>query len=214
MAASHDHKDSVGQKGTAQASNPHNNQTKTKHRGPFPSRLITRPFRIIQQAWNDYRSGRNMRMRTTPEQTSEAGGDQHREEEKNTSKQSEDQEIPMSATQGSSPNNYYHENPSASTARRHRGALVEHWVHQGGEWPWRIEQVVHRDSSENVRGIWVLEAKDLHAMRWETQGRPGRRIPVTVPQPQWPFPLSRKKEDDEDESSAKEPDELMAWLRR
>ncbi|KAI0817104.1 hypothetical protein GGR55DRAFT_619057 [Xylaria sp. FL0064] len=76
------------------------------------------------------------------------------------------------------------------------------------------QQVVHRDSSENVRGIWVLEAKDLLAMHWETQGRPGRRVPATVSQPQWPFPLSRKREDGEDGSSAKEPDELMAWLRR
>ncbi|KAI1352387.1 hypothetical protein F5Y01DRAFT_324325 [Xylaria sp. FL0043] len=214
MEASHDHKDSAGQRATAQASNRHNNQTKTKHGRAFPTRLVAWPFRITQQAWKDYRSGRNMRMRTTQEQASEAGGDQHSEEEKDTNKQSNDQEIPMSAIQGSPPSNYHHENPSASRAQPRRGAVVEHWVHQGGEWPWRIEQVVHRDSSENVRGIWVLEAKDLHAMRWETKDRPGRRIPATVPQPQWPFPLSRKKEDGEDESSAKEPDELMAWLRR
>ncbi|KAI8946052.1 hypothetical protein F4801DRAFT_583809 [Xylaria longipes] len=92
--------------------------------------------------------------------------------------------------------------------------VIESWVHKGGEWPWRIEQIVHRDSSENLLGIWVLEVKDPHAVYWEKQDRPGRRIPATVPQAQWPFPRQGKGENGVNGSGVKERDELMEWLRR
>ncbi|KAI1158095.1 hypothetical protein F5B18DRAFT_657006 [Nemania serpens] len=37
-------------------------------------------------------------------------------------------------------------------------------VHRDGPYPWRLEQVMHQDSSENLRGIWVLKVKDMHAV--------------------------------------------------
>ncbi|RWA11755.1 hypothetical protein EKO27_g3352 [Xylaria grammica] len=240
MAASHRGEESANTIRTEQVAHSHNHQTNTKRVALFLPYVITWLFRVIQQAWKDHQNGRNLRKRITQEQGSETGDDRPGEAKNETEKPRDDREaqeqtpgtrdnrlkepkdeskkprdrrdIPVVATEGSPPSEYYREGRRAKSAR-HR-PVMEFWVHQGGEWPWRIEQIVHRDPSGNARGIWVLEVKDLSAMYWERKDRPGRRIPATVPQAQWPFPRQGKKEDDGDGSSVEERDELMEWLWR
>ncbi|KAI3330856.1 hypothetical protein F4824DRAFT_326272 [Ustulina deusta] len=212
MAASHHHEESVNKRITEKAAHRHNHQTKMERATLFLSHIITWPFRVIRQAWKDYQSGRNMRKWITQEQDPKTGDDRPREAEDKTKKLRGRREIPVLATEGSSSSQYYHEDRRARSAR-HR-PVIEHWVHQGGEWPWRIEQVVHRDASGNARGIWVLEVKDMSAMYWETKDRPGRRVPATVPQAQWPFPRQGKRDKGVNDSIMEEPDELMEWLWR
>jgi hypothetical protein len=160
--------------------------------------------------WKDYQNGRNMRKQIIHKQDPGTGDDGSRKAEDETQKLRH-RGIPALAAKKSSPSKHYHENRLERRAKPR--PVTEHWVHQGGEWPWKIEQVVHRDSSGNTRGIWVLEAKDPASVCWETEERSGRRIPATVPQPQWPFPHQGKRKNGVNcPGMEEERDELMEWL--
>ncbi|KAH8163076.1 hypothetical protein CIB48_g5154 [Xylaria polymorpha] len=155
--------------------------------------LIAWPFRIIQEIWNDYQDGRNMRIRKTKEQGLGTAADAEK--------------IPDSS-------GYYHENPLARNGLLRPRPVVESWVHQGGEWPWRLDQIVYKGTCDNVRGIWSVEVKDMQAVYWEEDG-PDKRISATVSQPHWPFPRQHKgSETDIDNSDGENRDELLEWLRR
>ncbi|KAI1192945.1 hypothetical protein F5X97DRAFT_339559 [Nemania serpens] len=182
---------------------------KTKHITSLPAVIITRPFRSIRQVWRDYQDGRNTRKRKPRERVSPTpiGDDHHAEADNKTSTQPDFD----NRTRAASTDQGYHVNPLA----RQNGPLrprpvVEYWVHQGGPYPWRLEQVVHRDPSDNLRGIWVLEVKDMHAVYWDRGDPPTGCIP---PQPHWPFPR-RREDKSENDSGDNEPDELLEWLRR
>ncbi|KAI0454277.1 hypothetical protein F5B21DRAFT_476506 [Xylaria acuta] len=133
-----------------------------------------------------------MRKRITQEPEPRAGDDQRWKPEDETNKQQDGHETPASATRGSSP----------SSAR---SEVAEHWVHQAGEWPWRVEQEVQRDPSKKFRVLSVLEVNDLcyYAMQWERMVKPEDMV---VPQTQRPFPHQEIREN--------EVDELMDYLTR
>ncbi|KAL6701306.1 hypothetical protein J3F84DRAFT_354411 [Trichoderma pleuroticola] len=65
------------------------------------------------------------------------------------------------------------------------------------EFPWRHEQVV--DEESNWRGTWVLEVKDLNAMKWATEivftrtGDKRERTIVRKPTRQLPFPIGQER---------------------
>ncbi|KAI0474813.1 hypothetical protein F4859DRAFT_521859 [Xylaria cf. heliscus] len=160
MGAPHDRKGSADKMCAKQDAHRHDNQIKTKDGMPFPFRVATRAFRVIRKMWNDYRNGRNMRKPITQEQSPRTGEDYPGEAEDESSKKRNRREIPVSAIEQSLPSKDYQKNPPT----RRQQEVIERWVHQGGEWPWRIEQVVHQDPSDNMRGICVLEVKDLYAV--------------------------------------------------
>ncbi|KAI0446126.1 hypothetical protein F4803DRAFT_505691 [Xylaria telfairii] len=211
MAISHHRKDPADKMNDEQAVHRHNDQTntKTKQGTSLPSRVVTWPFHIIKQTWKDYQNGRNMQKLITQEQEPAAEDDQRREATNKNNKQRNHHETPVSATKGSPPGKYYDKPPPEGKSEERKAArpVAEYWVHQGGDYPWRIEQVVHRGPSENVRGLWVLEVKDLYAMHWGKKNRPHA---------QWPFPRQVTTENEGDESTgcAKERDELMDYLKR
>ncbi|KAI8948406.1 hypothetical protein F4801DRAFT_462631 [Xylaria longipes] len=76
----------------------------------------------------------------------------------------------------------------------------EHWVHQAGEWPWRIEHVVQWDPSKNFRVLSVLEVNDLYYYAMESE-RKMKPEDIVVPQTQRPFRVEER-------------DELMDYLTR
>ena len=62
------------------------------------------------------------------------------------------------------------------------------WLSQLDGYSWRIEQLVHLGN--NLRGTWVLEVKDMHALIREkgyVWQRSGSKKDI-LPQPPWPFP--------------------------
>lgn len=215
--------------------------------------LIAWPFRIIQEIWNDYQDGRNMRIRKTKEQGLGTGND-HLVEAKDKTKDAQKQDLgtasitrwkpytklrrrinkthrpgerknetkktqdpPQTAADAEKipdSSGYYHENPLARNGLLRPRPVVESWVHQGGEWPWRLDQIVYKGTCDNVRGIWSVEVKDMQAVYWEEDG-PDKRISATVSQPHWPFPRQHKgSETDIDNSDGENRDELLEWLRR
>lgn len=64
-------------------------------------------------------------------------------------------------------------------------------LRRGQEYPWRIERDIQGDV--NWRATWILEAKDMFDIEWETRrvhdGRKWRWL--SVPQGHWPFPYER-----------------------
>ncbi|KAI1345467.1 hypothetical protein F5Y01DRAFT_323261 [Xylaria sp. FL0043] len=210
MAVSDRYEESADKIGIKHTIQHHNHQTKGNRAISFLPHVAARPFRVFRQLWKYCQTGRNIRKQRTQGQGSKTGDDRPEKAEDKPQQLQNCSEVSAPAIKRFSPSRYYSEDQPASNAQ-HR-PVIEHWVHQGGEWPWRIEQIVHRDSSDNARGIWVLEVKDLSAMHWETKDRPGRRIPATVPQAQWPFPCQWEKEDRVNSPVMKERDELMEWL--
>ncbi|KAK3361878.1 hypothetical protein B0T24DRAFT_690389 [Lasiosphaeria ovina] len=119
------------------------------------------PFSAIHQAWKDYKAGRALR--------------------KNTNTNAEKQPKPTERKRrGYSP---WLVRPSPKLSIKLLPAPARMAVAQTrwkfdrtAEYPWRLERVV--DAESNWRGTWVLEAKDMQAMVWETirvpKERPGR----------------------------------------
>ncbi|KAI1743145.1 hypothetical protein F4680DRAFT_445021 [Xylaria scruposa] len=191
-----------------QAAHHHDDEAKmkTSHSMLWPSRVVTWPFRFIKQTLSDCQSGRNMRKRITQELEPRAGDDQRCELEDETDKQQDGHETPASATGGLSPRKYY--DKSTQKNEQHRSVrieVVEHWVHQAGEWPWRVEHVVQRDPSKNWRVFSVLEVNDFcyYAMQ---SGEKVKLEDIVVPRTHWLFPHQ--------ETSENEADELMDYLTR
>ncbi|KAI1329156.1 hypothetical protein F5Y16DRAFT_397622 [Xylariaceae sp. FL0255] len=158
-------------------------------------KVIARPFRATYQAWNGFKTGRKLRKlgaqreQTASPDNEHSGGD-----------------ITKSTKSGNSAQ------PSLQThnhqSRDHQGHKKEGWTRQKGEYPWRIEQLVHED--DNTRGTWVLEMKDMSAVVWEKEYQmKGSRLKMeTIPQPHWPFPRHLQGNN----RDRKEPDELLNWL--
>ncbi|GAW25843.1 hypothetical protein SAMD00023353_1400800 [Rosellinia necatrix] len=171
--------------------------------------VITRPFCIIRQIWEDYQRGRNMRKRIAQERGPGKEDCRLEEAEDETEKLRDRRDIPVLTTERSSPSKDSHEDQEARSGQR--CPVNEHWVHQGGEWPRRIERVDHRHLPGNAHGIWGLEEKDVFETYRETQNRPHPPIRVTVPQARWTFPRHEEREDDIDIISEEECDELVEW---
>ncbi|TRX95971.1 hypothetical protein FHL15_003113 [Xylaria flabelliformis] len=206
MATSQHRKGSADKMSNQQAAYHHDEEAKTKtnHSMSWPSRVATWPFQVIKQIISDYQSGRNMRKRITREPEPRAGDDQHWEPEDETNKQQDGHETSASATRGSSPRKY-HDKPLQNN-EQHRSVgseVAKHWVHQAGEWPWRIEYgVLQTDPSRNFRVVSFLEVNDLiyYEMEAARKMKPEDLVPKTkrpVPHPE-----------------VEERDELMEYLTR
>ncbi|KAF2973280.1 hypothetical protein GQX73_g409 [Xylaria multiplex] len=161
-------------------------------------KITTWPFRATYQAWNDFQQGRQVRK--DQERKKEAQEKQDAEEGQTASPETE---SPRGQT-SQSPASHQDRSTELQKPRRRK----EGWGRQQGEYPWRIEQLVHLDN--NTRGTWVLEAKDMSAIVWEKEYRmKGSRLKTeTVPQPHWPFPRHLLQ----NEVVKRGPDELLNWL--
>ncbi|KAH8157849.1 hypothetical protein CIB48_g10393 [Xylaria polymorpha] len=154
-------------------------------------KITTWPFRATCQAWNDFQKGRQVRKDQEHKQKAQ-------EEQTETERsRGETSQSPASHRR-------------RSTRLQQPGPKKEGWARQRGEYPWRIEQLVHLD--DNTRGTWVLEAKDMSAIIWEKEYRmKGSRLKTeTLPQPHWPFPRHLQHKD----VAKRDPDELLNWLGR
>ncbi|KAI0444515.1 hypothetical protein F4803DRAFT_549128 [Xylaria telfairii] len=157
-------------------------------------KITTWPFRATCQAWNDFRAGRQVRKNQKHKQDAQV--------EQTAVPKTERSRGEMSQSPTS--------HRGRPTGLQQAGRRKEGWARQRGEYPWRIEQLVHQD--DNTRGTWVLEAKDMSAIIWEKEYRmKGSRLKTeTVPQSHWPFPRHLQDED----MAKREPDELLNWLSR
>ncbi|KAI8945699.1 hypothetical protein F4801DRAFT_567433 [Xylaria longipes] len=146
-----------------------------------------------------------MRIQTT--QTQDPGtGDNRPGKAKNETKNQESlPETPVAAPESpeaGKPPQYRRENPLENTRWLGPRPVVGSWAHQGGEWPWRIEQVMYRDIWDNARGTSVLEVKDIFAF-----------YSNTVPQHYESFPpLEEGREADFCGLDVEEGDDMMEWL--
>ncbi|KAI0968989.1 hypothetical protein F4678DRAFT_440596 [Xylaria arbuscula] len=157
-------------------------------------KITTWPFRAICQAWSDFQKGRQVRKSQDHKQEAQEEQTAFPETERSRGETSK------------SPINHQ----DKSTGLRQPGPKKEGWARQRGEYPWRIEQLVHLD--DNTRGTWVLEAKDMSAIVWEKEYRmkKSRLKMETVAQPHWPFPRHLQT----NEVAKGDPDELLNWLSR
>ncbi|KAI1426558.1 hypothetical protein F5Y12DRAFT_794110 [Xylaria sp. FL1777] len=155
-------------------------------------KITTWPFRAICQVWNDFKRGRQVRK------------DQEHKQEM----QEEQTEFPETEQSHGETSQSLVSRQNRSTGLQRRNPKQQGWKRQRGEYPWRIEQLVHLD--DNTRGTWVLEAKDMSAIVWEKEYRmKGSRLKTeTVPQPHWPFPSHLQHND----VAKRDPDELLNWL--
>ncbi|KAI1117924.1 hypothetical protein F5Y14DRAFT_290422 [Nemania sp. NC0429] len=160
------------------------------------TKTATWPFRATRQAWGDFKKGRQVRK--------DEERKQEEQEEQTTSPETERSREELSQSSA------IYKHRSKGLQRRKPRSKGEGWARQRGEYPWRIEQLVHLD--DNTRGTWVLEAKDLSAIVWEKEFRmKGSRLKTeTVPQPHWPFPRHLQQPP----GAKREPDELLNWLSR
>ncbi|KAK4066185.1 uncharacterized protein Triagg1_8253 [Trichoderma aggressivum f. europaeum] len=83
-------------------------------------------------------------------------------------------------------------------AARHAAQAERKWKWDvAAEFPWRHEQVV--DEESNWRGTWVLEVKDMFAMKWATEivvtrnGDEREKKIIRKPTRQQPFPVGQER---------------------
>ncbi|KAI1198797.1 hypothetical protein F5X97DRAFT_323067 [Nemania serpens] len=194
--------------------------------------ITTWPFRATSQAWKDLRKGRQIRkdqkhkQETEKEQTAfiETEGPceetshsptncqdkSTRHQQQKHKQEAQEEQIAFTETEGS----HKETRQSLTNCQEQQEPKQEKregWVLQPGEYPLRIEKLVHLDS--NTRGTWVLEVKDTSAIVWKKEYRineAGMIDTETVPQLHWPFPRRLQYTD----VPTGDPDELLNWLCR
>ncbi|KAJ8128989.1 hypothetical protein O1611_g4643 [Lasiodiplodia mahajangana] len=158
------------------------------------TKVTTWPFRATYRAWNDFRNGRQAR----------------KDQENKREAQEEQTAFPETERSCRETSQLPESHQDEATEDRRRACERGEWVRQQGEYPFRIEQLVHLD--DNTRGTWVLEVKDMFAIVWERDYRMEESMlrEETVPQPHWPFPRQLLRDD----IAKRDPDELLNWLCR
>ncbi|KAL7906215.1 hypothetical protein GGI35DRAFT_119357 [Trichoderma velutinum] len=189
-------------------------------------KTLKRPFTAVRQMWEDYQVGRAIRERALKSDTEEEkckeecgekcpatcnGEDkeeckEEHDEQPNAEREEECKDGTLDEREESSDlnedqcnDNKVSSQPAEySTGKQYSGSEKRKWKHNmGAEFPWRYEQLV--DGESNWRGTWVLEVKDLRAMKWGTEivptrvgNRKGRKI-VRKPTRQLPFPIGQER---------------------